>query len=111
MKLVWLIGFSATVIPLLPGFAGAQIGVEDGVKVGKVYVTGENPGIRLLDKAGGVALTEVSYWRIAWSPTGPGRIAYITTGDGKSPSDLRIALVTNRKLYYFLTKEIMGIID
>jgi len=86
-------------------------GIQDGVKVGKVYVTGENPGIRLLDKEGGQALTAVSYWRIAWSPAGAGHICFVTTGDGKSSGDLRIALVDNQKLYDFLTQQIMGVID
>ena len=62
MKKIWMTGLSA--ILMLPGLALAQtITVQQGVKVGKVYVTGENPGIRLLDKAGGTVLTAVSYWR------------------------------------------------
>jgi hypothetical protein len=85
-------------------------GVQDGVKLGKVYVTGENPGIRLLDKEGGQILTAVSYWRIVWSPSGPGHVCYVTTGDGKS-GDLRIAFVDNRKLYDFLTQQIMMVLD
>src|SRR5262245_29901683 len=94
-----------------PCAAQAQTGVQDGVKLGKVYVTGENPGIRLLDKQDGMALTTVSYWRIVWSSAGPGHVCYITTGDGKSPSDLRIALTDNRKLYDLLTQQIMGVLD
>src|SRR5689334_22615737 len=86
-------------------------GVQDGIKLGKVYVTGENPGIRLLDKEGGQILTAVSYWRIVWSPAGPGHVCYLTTGDGKSPGDLRIAFTDNRKLYDFLTQEIMSVLD
>ena len=45
---------------ILPGIATAQGGVQDGVKVGKVYVTGENPGIRLLDNPAVELLTAVS---------------------------------------------------
>ena len=111
MRKLWLIGLCATVIVLLPSFAQAQGGVQDGVKLGKVYVTGENPFIRLLDKADGTALTDVSYWRIIWSPVGAGRICYITTGDGTSPGDLRVALVDNRKVYDYLTEQIMVTID
>ncbi len=103
-------GLSA--ILMLPGLALAQtIRVQQGVKVGRVYVTGENPGIRLLDKEGGTVLTAVSYWRLIWSPAGPGHIAFVTTGDGKSPGDLRLAFVDNRKLYDFLTREITTMID
>jgi hypothetical protein len=36
--------------------------ISQGVKVGKVYLTGENPVIRLLDNPDGKALTFVSYW-------------------------------------------------
>ena len=51
MKSLWLTGLCTILILLLPSLAGAQsAGVQEGVKLGKVYVTGENPGIRLLDK-------------------------------------------------------------
>src|SRR5580693_5026197 len=110
MKRIWMTGISA--ILMLPGLAPAQaITTQQGIKVGRVYVTGENPGIRLLDKEGGTVLTAVSYWRLIWSPAGPGHIAFVTTGDGKSPGDLRLAFVDNRKLYDFLTKEITTILD
>src|SRR3984957_9149554 len=105
MKKIWMIGLSA--ILMLPSLTLAQtITVQQGVKVGKVYVTGENPGIRLLDKEGGAVLTAVSYWRLIWSPAGPGHIAFVTKGDGKSPGDLRLAFVDSQKLYDFLTTEI-----
>ena len=97
------------ILTILPSLAVAQSGVQEGVKVGKVYVTGENPGIRLFDKEGGTILTAISYWRLIWSPAGPGHIAFVTTG--KSPGDLRLAFVDNRKLYDFLSKEITTILD
>jgi hypothetical protein len=65
----------------------------------------------LLDKEGGQILTAVSYCRIVWSPAGPGHVCYVTTGDGKSPGDMRIAFTDNRKLYNFLTQEIMSVLD
>jgi hypothetical protein len=112
MKRHWLTGLCTPLILIAPSLAGAQsAGVQDGVKLGKVYVTGENPGIRLLDKENGTVLTAVSYWRIIWSPVGPGHICYVTTGDGKSPGELRVAFVDNRKLYEFLTQQIMTILD
>jgi hypothetical protein len=61
MKKIWMTGLAA--ILMLPSLALAQtITVQQGVKVGKVYVTGENPGIRLLDKEGGKVLTAVARW-------------------------------------------------
>jgi hypothetical protein len=96
----------------LPGLAVAQAtGVQEGVKVGKVFVSGENPVIRLLDKADGTVLTTASFWRIVWSPVGAGHVCYYTSGDGKSPTDLRIALVDNERLYEYLTNEMLGTYD
>ena len=112
MKRLWLTGLYTTLTLLLPGLAEAQSGgIQDGVKLGKVYVTGENPGIRLLDKEGGKVLTAVSYWRIIWSPVGAGHICFVTTGDGKSPADLRLAFVDNPKLHEFLSRQILGTFD
>lgn len=112
MKGLWPTWCYATVLSILPSLAGAQTGgIQDGVKLGKVYVTGENPVIRLLDKENGNVLTSASYWRIVWSPAGPGHVCYVTTGDGKSPGDLRVAFVDNRKLYDYLTQQIMIVLD
>ena len=112
MRHRWFIGLCTTVLLNMTCIGRAQSsGVQDGVKLGKVYVTGENPVIRLLDKEGGQVLTNVSYWRIVWSPDGPGHVCYVTTGDGKSTTDLRIAFVDNRKLYDFLTEQIMTVLD
>src|SRR5262249_31838968 len=112
MRRQWLIGLCTTALLNLTCLGLAQSGgIQDGVKVGKVYGTGENPVIRLLDKEGGQVLTAASYWRIVWSPSGPGHGCYVTTGDGKSPNDLRIAFTDNRKLYDFLTEQIMMVLD
>jgi hypothetical protein len=112
MKSTLVIGLCAIFVLNVSSLGRAQGGgVQEGIKIGKVYVTGENPGIRLLDKEGGQILTAVSYWRIIWSPGGPGHVCYVTTGDGKSPGDLRIAFTDNRKLYEFLTQEIMMVLD
>ena len=89
----------------------APAGVQQGVKVGKVYVSGENPVIRLLDKEGGTPLVVASFWRIIWSPVGAGHVCYITTGDGKGTDDLRVAIVDNQKLFEFLTNEVLGSYD
>lgn len=118
--------FSATLLLLTTGLAlmpasqSAQNGgtepaqniqtadITQGIKAGRVYLTGENPVIKLLDKPGGAVLTFASYWRIVWSPVGPGHVCYLTAGDGKSPADLRIALTDNRKLYDYITENIMA---
>lgn len=112
------LGISMVVGLLATASVGAQApapaatgGVQQGVKIGKVFVSGENPVIRLLDKEGGTPLVVASFWRIIWSPVGAGHVCYITTGDGKSPEDLRIALVDNPKVLEFLTNEVLGSYD
>src|SRR5262247_1560823 len=75
---------------------------------GKVHITGENPGIRLLDKQGGTTLTEVNFWGVDWSPAGSGHVCFVTTGNGRGPNDLRLALYDNEKLVDYVAKETMG---
>ena len=70
----------------LPGLEPGPYEVK--AEGGKVYISGENPGIRLLDKEGGTALTAISFWRVIWSPEGPAHVCFVTTGDGKSTGDL-----------------------
>lgn len=89
----------------------AQAPTTNTPRAGKVWVSGENPGIRLLDKAGGETLSRASLWRIHWSPVGPGHVCLITTGDGKSPGNIRIALFDNARLFEYLTKEMLGSYD
>jgi hypothetical protein len=75
---------------------------------GKVHITGENPGIRLLDKQGGTTLTEVNFWGVDWSPMGSGHVCFVTTGNGRGPNDLRLALYDNPKLVDYVAVETMA---
>lgn len=113
MKRELQIGIATSMLLVVPALALAQAagGVQDGVKIGKVFVSGENPVIRLLDKPNGTPLAVASFWRIIWSPVGAGHVCYVTTGDGKSPGDLRVALVDNQKLFDYLTTDILGTYD
>ena len=43
----------------------------------KTILTGENPFIRLSPKDGEPNSTEASYWRIIFSPVGPGHVLYL----------------------------------
>jgi hypothetical protein len=74
----------------------------------QIHITGENPGLRLRDRQGGPVLAEVNYWRVSWSPVGTGHVCYVTTGNGKGPSDLRLVLTDNEKLADFVTHETMA---
>jgi hypothetical protein len=86
----------------------AAAGVGNITRAGRAYVSGENPGIRLLDKQDGATLTQVSFWRVHWSPVGTGHVCYVTVGEDKSPGELRIGLYDNQKLFDYLTKEMLG---
>jgi hypothetical protein len=105
---LWLVLLCASSVIGIPALGETQAAPH---RPGQVTVTGENPGISLLDKEEGATLTNVSYWRIVWSPAGAGHICYLTTGDGKGSGDLRLAFVDNQKLYDLLTQGIMSVID
>lgn len=42
-----------------------------------VFVTGENPFIRLSESDGDPNSTDASFWRIVFSPAGPGHVLYL----------------------------------
>jgi hypothetical protein len=74
----------------------------------QIHITGENPGMRLRDKQGGGVLAEVNFWRVAWSPVGSGHVCFVTTGNGKGPNDLRLALYDNEKLVDYVVRDTMS---
>jgi hypothetical protein len=43
----------------------------------RVIVTGENPFIRLSEAAGGPVTSNASFWRILFSPRGPGHVLFL----------------------------------
>src|ERR1700744_852467 len=43
----------------------------------RTILTGENPFIRLSSKDGDANTTDASYWRIGFSPAGPGHVLYL----------------------------------
>src|SRR6476660_337693 len=43
----------------------------------KIILTGENPFVRLSPKDGDPNSTDASYWRIIFSPAGPGHVLYL----------------------------------
>ena len=97
--------------------AAAAIGysqARNNVKEGKVYVSGENPGIRLLQKEGDPPLTNVNFWKVVYSPAGMGHVCYISsdvTGNGESPDDVHAVFTDNEALLEYLSKEIMIAFD
>jgi hypothetical protein len=73
----------------------------------KVLIAGENPGLRLLDKKGGKAITEVNFWRAQWSPVGAGAVCFITVRDS-GPDNLRIAITDNEPLARYIANKLMA---
>ncbi|MFI5311202.1 MAG: hypothetical protein ACHQQ3_08230 [Gemmatimonadales bacterium] len=85
---------------------------SSGVKYGRVYVSGENPVIRLLPAAGATPTTDASFWRVVYSPVGMGHVLFLRSGiapdNPSSPPTIRIAFTDNEKLAEYLGKEIMS---
>jgi len=73
----------------------------------KVLIAGENPGLRLLDKENGEALTEVNFWRAQWSPAGAGAVCFVTIRDSGA-DNLRVAITDNPELAGYIANKIMG---
>ena len=73
----------------------------------RVLIAGENPGLRLLDKEGGKAITEVNFWRAQWSPVGAGAVCFITVRDS-GPDNLRIAIADNEPLAQYIVNKLMS---
>lgn len=89
-----------------PVSVGAQ---APNVRAGMPVISGENPYIRLLDKAEGRTLTQVSFWRVHWSPAGPGHVCYVTVGEAGEPDQVRVALYDNERLFKYLTDDILTV--
>ena len=77
-------------------------------RAGRVYLSGENPVVFLFDRPGGETETFVSFWRIHWSPVGPGHVCYVTSGRATSPGAVRVALYDNPELFAYLTNDVLG---
>jgi hypothetical protein len=99
-------------IPVVFTLAYAQEGPK--VRGSKVVVSGENPFIGLALKAGDKPITNVSFWRVIYTPVGRGHACYVTsdlTGNGPSSDDVRAVFTDNEALVAYLNKEIMSTFD
>ncbi|MBI4276810.1 MAG: hypothetical protein HY660_00015 [Armatimonadetes bacterium] len=74
----------------------------------RLLLTGENPFIRLSETDGGPITTDASFWRILFSPGGPGHVLFLiselTGGAPRIYSD-------NIQMTRWLQKEIQGTIN
>jgi hypothetical protein len=73
----------------------------------KVLIAGENPALRLLDKEGGKALTQVNFWRAQWSPVGAGAVCFVTVRESGA-DNLRIAIADNPSLADYIANKLMA---
>jgi hypothetical protein len=87
----------------------AALAQQPAPRPGTAVISGENPYIRLLDKADGKTLTMVSFWRVHWSPAGTGHVCYVTVGEAGEKGAVRLALHDNERLYQYLTNEILAL--
>jgi len=72
-----------------------------------VMVVTENPGLRLLDKKDGTALTDINFWRVTWSPVGAGTVCFITVR-GEGDMNVRVAITDNERVANHIMNELMG---
>lgn len=104
MKNLMTIAALAATATLWPAPAAAQ---ATPPRQGTAMISGENPYIRLLDKAGGKTLASVSFWRVHWSPAGTGHVCLVTVGDAGETGQVRVALHDNERLYNYLMNDIL----
>ena len=74
----------------------------------RVLLTGENPYIRLGDIDGGPTSTDASFWRIIFSPGGPGHVLFIQS---ELTSDQPRIYTDNVQMTRWLQGEIQGKMD
>ena len=89
-----------------PGGAAAQ-----APRPQKVYLSGENPYLALRDVPDGPLTARASFWRIHWSPVGPGHVCFVTVGEQGKPGAVRVALHDNARLLDHLTNAVLGSFD
>jgi hypothetical protein len=108
------VNLRASLIVLAVLAAGAAYAQEPGDPTAaskaprqKVLVAGENPAIRLLDKEGGKAISSANFWRVEWSPAGPGAVCFVTV-DAPGKDKLRIAIYDDKAVLDYVTTDLMS---
>lgn len=74
----------------------------------RVLLTGENPYIRLSDTDGGPNTTDASFWRILFSPGGPGHVLFLQS---ELTDDQPRVYTDNIQMTRWLQGEIQGRIN
>ena len=103
-----LLSLSSFVSGQSPGAAPPTPAQSPSPRANTVFLSGENPVIFLYDRPGGDTETFVSFWRVHWSPVGPGHVCYVTSGREGTTGALRLALHDNARLLDYLTHKVLG---
>ena len=74
----------------------------------RVLLTGENPYIRLSETDGGPTTTDASFWRILFSPGGPGHVLFLQS---ELTDDQPKVYTDNVQMTNWLQEEIQGKIN
>ena len=74
----------------------------------RVLLTGENPYMRLSETDGGSVTTDASFWRILFSPGGPGHLLFL---HGELTDDEPRVYTDNIQMARWLQQEIQGKIN
>ena len=74
----------------------------------RVLLTGENPYIRLSETDGGPTTTDASFWRILFSPGGPGHVLFLQS---ELTDDQPRVYTDNVQMTNWLQEEIQGKIN
>jgi hypothetical protein len=74
----------------------------------KTILTGENPFIRLSKKDGDPNSTDASFWRIIFSPAGPGHVLYIKSEDTENR---RLIYSDNIAMARWLASTVQGMLN
>ena len=74
----------------------------------KTILTGENPFLRLSKKDGDPNSTDASFWRILFSPAGPGHVLYIKS---EVTENRRLIYSDNIAMAHWLASTVQGMLN
>ncbi len=94
-----------------PGQAPGQ-GAGMGADTTRTLIVGENPSIDHRAQPGGgmgaPTVTTANFWRVSWSPVGPGAACFVIVNDPR-PAAQKFVITDNPKLAeYIASKEVLG---
>jgi hypothetical protein len=75
----------------------------------RVLIVGENPSITHRAQPGreNPAIAEANFWRVTWSPVGPGTACFIKVNE-PTPNATKMVITDNPKLAEYIAKDVLG---